>query len=565
VDRTLALDHGVSARGRLGTAVAWVVLAAVALPVGAVLLRALRDGGSWDASSFGRMLGTGRTWRVVAVTVAQAAGSAALTVAVGVPVAWVLARYRFPGRRVVAAVAVVPFVLPTVVVGAAFATLLGPTGVTDLRGTWWAVLAAHLCFNLAVVLRIVGAAVAGLDPDIERAARLLGAGPLGGLRRVVAPAVAPAVAAAGVVVFLFCLTSFGILVILGGGSVTTVEVEIWVRATRQFDLPGAAVLAAVQLVAVIATLAVYGRITRRSHAALRAPGATARRGPRSLVDRLAVGAAVGAVLVIAVVPVLALLERSLRVGDGWGTDHWLGLGSALTGTALAVSPAEALAFSAVTATAAAATAVALGVPAAFAVARRPGGVADRVLLLPLGVSATTLGLGLVLAVGRPPVDLRRSWWLVPAAQALIALPLVVRVVADAVRRLPPNVLDAAAVLGASPADARWRVEVPLVRGGVVAGAGLALLACLGEFGATVFLARSDRPTVPVAIARLLSRPGAAGFGQAMALSCLLAAVCVVVLFVVDRADTPRLTPGRAAASCRCRDGSAGKADCTAWT
>jgi thiamine transport system permease protein len=532
----LALDHGVSGRGRLGTAVAWVVLAAIAVPLGAVLWRSLRDGGAWDASAFGRILGAGRTWRVVVVTVAQAAGSAGLTVAIGVPVAWVLSRYRFPARRLLATVAVVPFVLPTVVVGAAFATLLGPAGVADLRGTWWAVLAAHLCFNLAVVLRVVGAAVTGLDPDLERAARLLGAGPLGGMRRVVVPAISSAVAAAAVIVFLFCLTSFGILVVLGGGSVTTVEVEIWVRATRQFDLPGAAVLAALQLVAVVATLAVHGRITRRSHAALRNRGASLRRVPRGPVDRVAIGSAVGAVLVISVVPVLALFERSLRVGEGWGIDHWSGLGSALAGTALAVSPAEALAVSAVTATVAAAVAVALGVPAAFAVARRPGGAADRVLLLPLGVSATTLGLGLVLAVGRPPVDLRRTWWLVPAAQALVALPLVVRVVADAVRRLPPHVLDAAAVLGAGPAEARWRVEVPLVRGGVVAGAGLALLACLGEFGATVFLARSDRPTVPVAIARLLSRPGAAGFGQAMALSCLLVAVCVVVLIAVDRAD-----------------------------
>jgi len=78
------------------------------------------------------------------------------------------------------------------------------------------------------------------------------------------------------------------------------------------------------------------------------------------------------------------------------------------------------------------------------------------------------------------------------------------------------------------------VELPLLRRPVVAGAGLALVACLGEFGATVFVARQDRPTVPVAIERLMSRPGGAGFGQAMALSCVLAAVCAVVVVALDR-------------------------------
>ncbi|MDQ2678729.1 MAG: ABC transporter permease subunit, partial [Actinomycetota bacterium] len=253
-----------------------VVLTAVALPVVAVALRALRPDGSWSTDAVEQILGSARTWRLVAVTVGQAAVSCVVTVAVGVPVSWVLARYRFVGRGVLRTVAMVPFVLPTVVVGAAFASLLGPRGLVDARGTWWAIVAAHLCFNLAVVVRTVGAALAGTDPDLEAAARLLGAGSLRVLRSVVVPAVAPAVAAAAVVVFLFCLTSFGVIVILGGGSVSTVEVEIWTRATSQFDLSGAGVLCMLQLVAVVATLAVHGRIVR---SATRRAGRSARRAP----------------------------------------------------------------------------------------------------------------------------------------------------------------------------------------------------------------------------------------------------------------------------------------------
>ncbi len=519
-----------------------VVLVAVAVPVVAVAVRALRPDDAWSLDAVTQILGSARTWRLVALTVGQAAASSAVTVAVGVPVAWVLTRYRFAGRSLVRTVAMVPFVLPTVVVGAAFASLLGPRGLVDARGTWWAIIAAHLCFNLAVVVRTVGAAMATSDPDLEAAARLLGADAPRVFRSVVVPAIAPAVAAAAIVVFLFCLTSFGVIVILGGGSVSTVEVEIWTRATSQFDLSGAGVLCMVQLVAVVATLAVHARIARRAATRGGRGGSGGRPPVLSAVGRRpgsgrqwgVVAGAVAAVLVVSVVPLGALVERSFRVGDRLGLDHWRHLGAATAGTGLRVAPIDALVTSLVAAVIGTAVAVALALPAARAVAARPGSRADRVLLLPLGVSATTIGLGLLLVFGRPPLDLRGSPWIVPLGQMLVALPLAVRSIVPALQSMSPSMGEAASLLGAGPSSRWWRVELPLVRRAVVAGGGLAFVACLGEFGATVFLARTARPTVPIAIERLMSRPGGAGFGQAMALSCVLVVLCAAVLWAVDR-------------------------------
>ncbi|MBS1838568.1 MAG: iron ABC transporter permease, partial [Actinobacteria bacterium] len=235
--RSSRVDGGTT--GRIAVA---VVAAAVAVPTLAVLARAVRPDGIWGLDAFGRILGSSRTWRLLAVTVGQAAVSTSLTAAVGLPLAWVLSRYRFPGRGVLRTVAMVPFVLPSVVLGAAIASVLGPAGLVDLRGTWWPVFAAHVCFNVAVFVRIVGAALDGIDPSLEDTARTLGATPAGAAWRVLVPAVRSSAWAAAVIVFLFCLTSFGVIVILGGGAVSTIEVEIWVRATRQFDLSGAAVL-----------------------------------------------------------------------------------------------------------------------------------------------------------------------------------------------------------------------------------------------------------------------------------------------------------------------------------
>ncbi|MFM7069991.1 MAG: ABC transporter permease, partial [Actinomycetes bacterium] len=209
------------------------------------------------------------------------------------------------------------------------------------------------------------------------------------------------------------------------------------------------------------------------------------------------------------------------------------LGDVVEGTSLAVSPVQAVGYSLLGASMAAAVAVVLGVAAARSVARRSGGVVDRWLLVPLGVSATTVGLGVLLAFGRPPVDLRGSWWIVPVVQAIVALPLVVRIVAPALGAIPESVLDAASVMGRSASQRWWQVELPMVRASVASGAVFAVVACLGEFGATVFVARTDRPTIPVAIARLLGRPGPAGFGQAMALSCVLVVVCAALLALID--------------------------------
>jgi len=517
----------------LGVFVVGAVFVMIALPIAAVLLRAVQPDGVWGTEAVTRILGSPRTWRLIAVTVAQALASCTLTIAVGVPVAWVFSRFRFPARSFFRALATVPFVLPSVVIGAAFASLLGPQGLVDARGTWWAILVAQLCFNLAVVVRTVGAALSGLDPSQEAAARMLGDSPFQAARRVVLPAVLPAISAAAVVVFLFCFTSFGVIVMLGGGSVTTVEVEIWTRATRQFDISGAAVLCAIQLVAVLATLSIHARISRKRSTSFSVTLQRTDRMPRTLWEWSAVGAAVTVVIIVCGLPIAALFERSLEVNGGIGFEHWQRLGSAAEGTGLSIDPLSAMLNSLLIATAASVAAVFLGVASARVIAHRPGGSADRILLLPVGVSATTLGLGFLLLAGRPPFDLRGSLWLVPVAQALVAIPLVVRSVLPALQSLPPSLDEAGQLLGVTAQGRFWRIELPAIRPAVIAGAGLAFVACLGEFGATVFLVRAARPTAPVAIERLLSRPGGAGFGQAMALSCILVLFCATVLLLVD--------------------------------
>jgi thiamine transport system permease protein len=515
------------------TAAALVPAAFLALffayPFVAILERGLTQDGGIDLPL--DVLSSASTLGILWFTIWQAAASTALTLLISLPLAWVLARFDFPGRSLVRALVLVPFVLPTVVVATAFLALL-PEGAE--RGVP-AILAAHVFFNLAVVVRIVGAWWGRLDPGLWDAAATLGAGPMQRLRTVTLPLLAPALAAAAALVFLFCFTSFGVILILGGPSYSSLETEIYNQAARLFDLRAAAALSLLQLTAIATVLAVAGLVERRSGAVVPvAPEREVLRRPRGR-ERVAAAGVLGLSALALGLPVAALIERSLATPGGYGLDFYRRLGEE-TATLL-VPPWHAVLNSLLFA--AAATAIALAVGGLAATARRRAGWLDALIMLPLGASAVMLGFGFVIAFDEPPLDLRASPWLVPVVQALVAAPFVMRIVAPALRSIDARLRDAAAVLGASPGRVWLEVDLPLVLRALGVAAGFAFAVSLGEFGATVFVARSDWPTVPVAIFRFLGRPGALNAGQAAALSVVLMVLTAATVLLADRVSTIR--------------------------
>ncbi len=174
-----------------------------------------------------------RLFQIGWFTLWQAVLSTVLTLLAAAPMTWAVSQYEFRGRKLATALVTVPFVLPTVVVGAAFVAL----GWRDSIG---AILAAHVFFNIAVVVRTVGALWSRIDPDLHDAGRVLGAGEWKVFRTVTLPLLRPAIAAAAAIVFLFTFTSFGVVLILGGFRYATLEVEIYRQAVTLFDLPLAA-------------------------------------------------------------------------------------------------------------------------------------------------------------------------------------------------------------------------------------------------------------------------------------------------------------------------------------
>jgi thiamine transport system permease protein len=471
-------------------------------------------------------------------TVWQATASTVLTLLVALPGAYVLSRYAFAGRRVVRALVTVPFVLPTVVVGSAFASLLGPGGPLGGLGldqTVWAILIAHVFFNYAVVVRTVGGLWSHLDPRPEEAARMLGAGRWRAFREVTLPALRPAIATAAAIVFLFTFTSFGVILILGGARYSTLETEIYRQTAQLLNLPLAAALTVVQLVAVVVLLGVTGWIEGRRGVALRLRSAeeTALR-PRRASARALLAANLALMFVLLGVPLLVLVERSIHPPGGYSFGFYRALGEVHAGSTLFVAPIDAIANSLRFAVMATAIAVVVGGCGAFALAssRRRG--LDALFSLPLGVSAVTVGFGFLIALDHAPFDFRGSSWLIPIAQALVAIPFVIRIMAPVLRAIDPRLREAAATLGANPARVWREVDLPIVARAALVAAGFAFAISLGEFGATLFIVRPDAPTLPVLVFRLLGQPGPQNFGAAMAASVILMALTVLAIVGIER-------------------------------
>jgi len=512
-------------------------------PVAGMVGRGLFADGSLDLGGFGDVLARPRTQRLIALTVGQAALASVVCVILGLPIAHVLYRLRFRGQRMLRALVVLPFVLPTVVVGVAFRTLLregGLLGGLHLDGTFAAIMLALVFFNVAVVVRTVGNAWEGLDSRQEEAARVLGAGPVRVWLTVTLPRLAPAIASAASIVFLFCSTAFGVVLVLGGTRFGTIETEIYLLTTQFLDLRAASVLSVTQLVVVVLLLLVAARARGRRTAQRRIDAERSRRAPAiGDVPAVAVTLLVAAFLAL---PIVALVLRSLHTADGWGVGNYVALGGTGSRNALVVPVWEALANSLVVAVQATAIALVIGLAASLVISRRPRSAGlrralagfDGALMLPLGVSAVTVGFGFLITLNQPPFDLRSSPVLVPIAQALVALPLVVRTVLPVLTAIDGRMRESAAVLGSAPWRVLRDVDLSIVARPVVAASGFAFAVALGEFGATSFLSRPDRPTLPVVIFRLIGLPGGDNLGMALAASVVLAAVTVGVIALVER-------------------------------
>ncbi len=494
--------------------------------------------------------------RVVGFTFKQAFLSTILTLVIGLPGAYLFGKFQFRGKRILRALTGVPFVMPTLVVAAGFYALLGPNGwinevlmrILHLENppiqfvnTFAAILTAHVFYNTTIVLRVVGDYWSRLDPRLEQAARVLGANRLKTLREITLPLLLPAIAASSLLVFIFNFTSFGVVLVLGGPLFATLEVEIYYQTISLFNLPMAATLSLLQIGFTLILTILYTRLTRHINQPVELSSRVKSQRPLiSPRSRILAGFMIVFLLLFLISPLASLGLKSLSGSDPGSSltlAFYRALGENPRESLFYVPPTSALGVSLGYGLITVVLALVLGLPAAWALAKKNLTLMDKILdpllMLPLGTSAVTLGLGFLVALDTPPVDLRTSPFLVPIAHTLVAFPFVVRSLTPALASIQPKLRQAAAVLGASPQRITREIDLPLIGRALLVAATFAFTISIGEFGASSLITRPEYPTVPVVIYRLLSRPGALNYGQAMALSTILMVTTLVGMLIME--------------------------------
>jgi thiamine transport system permease protein len=503
--------------------------------------------------------------RVVGFTVWQAFLSTLLTLVLGLPGAYLLGRFNFRGKSLLRAITGVPFVMPTVVVAAGFNALLGPKGWVNVFlmalfdisdppiqfiNSFAAILVAHVFYNTTIILRMVGDFWSHLDPKLGQAASVLGATKWMVLHKITIPLLLPVISAAALLVFIFDFTSFGVVLILGGPQYATLEVEIFYQTISLFNLPLASVLSILQLCCTLLMTLIYTRITSglAKPLVLRSQQINLKM-LTNWKTRLFVFCMVGLLLILLFSPLLALASRSVlslesrrdlsgEVNQGFSLSFYKALSQNPQESLFYVPPSTAIGISMSYAAATILLALLVGTPAAWALAQNGDSMLNRILdpilMLPLGTSAVTLGLGFIVALAHPPLDLRASPLIIPIAHTLVAFPFVVRSLVPALRSIQPRLRQAASVLGASPRQVLRHIDIPIIGKALLVAATFAFTISIGEFGATSLISRPEYPTIPIVIYRFLSRPGAMNYGQALALATILMGVTITGMLAIER-------------------------------
>ncbi len=520
-------------------------------PLIKIFLLSLRPEGQWQYDVFRKVFGSAYYGRILWFTFWQAAVSTALTLVLAIPGAFVFARFRFPGKNLLSAFITVPFVLPTVVVAAAFDSLLGSYGLINafisrfgfsfqisIDRTIWIILAAHVFYNYSVVIRMVGGFWAQMESSLADAARMMGASPFTVFRKITFPLLRPAIFASGLLVFVFCFSSFGVILILGGPAFSTIEVEIYRQAVHIFNLPVAAVLSLIQILFTFAIMQIYTRFQRKISVTLNPESRSrSQRKAVSFSDKIMLWANIIFILMFLGFPLLSLILRSMFTESGFSPAYYTALFHNENDSFFFIPPVQALLNSLGFAGITLIMALVIGASAAVFLAKpasRFAAFLDPVFMLPLSTSAVTLGFAFIIALDRPPLNLRTSLMLVPIAHTLAAFPFVVRSILPALRSIPMNLREAASLLGANPWQVWRTVDLPIIGRALLVAAVFAFTVSLGEFGATAFTARPHTATMPLAIYRFLGQPGAMNYGQAMAMSSLLMLVTAAGFLCIEK-------------------------------
>jgi thiamine transport system permease protein len=523
-------------------------------PLGSVLVGGLTDrSGRFSFGILTSLLRDPYYLRIIGFTVLQAILSTVLSVLMGLPGAYLLARYEFRGKRLIEALTTVPFVLPSIIVVLGFVRFFGNNGILNrflmavlgleepplrILYSLQAILVAHAFYNFPVVVRVVSSLWRRIHPSTEEAARSLGAHGLRLFWRVTLPQILPAILSAAALVFIFCLLSFAVVLVLGGGPrYTTLEVEVYRLAKVSLDLKTGSALALIGAIISLVFLYAYIKLQQRSSFAEQMtedPEKPRLAGVLGSVRGVFYLLYLLLMALVILAPMVTVVAYSFQLRSGWGQQaislEWYRRILSVGGPYLR-AVANSLFFAVMTML----LSVPLGTVLAYVGARsRFAGsrFLEAVMMLPIGISSIILGLGYLKAYQQLPWPIVGRWYAIVFAHTVIAYPFVIRVASATFRKMKSSLAEAARSLGAGPWRLFWHLELPLARSALITGAAFAFGISVGEINASLMLYNERLITIPVMIYRLI---GSYNFIGACAMGSVLMLFCFLAFLIIDRA------------------------------
>jgi thiamine transport system permease protein len=472
-----------------------------------------------------------RTLQLIWFTAWQATVSTAICLILGIPGAYVLYRKRFRGQRVIRALITIPFMLPTIVVATAFSVFQnGNTNPIVL------IIIAHVFINYSLTVRTIGSQWVELDRTTEEAAAISGAGRLRILWSISLPQLRSSVISSASTTFMYCAASYGIILVLGGGTVHTIETEIATSAIGLLDLPRTAALALIQTALSALAFAVSNRGGRNDFGI----GSVHYVESRDWVDKRDLPAVLVTGLIIVgllLIPMWDIFARALA-----DPDNFTRLDSRGTRDLLNISVLQSLGNSMRNLVISMFVSMVVGTLIAWLLThsrlKRTRVMVELLMVLPLGISTVVLGFGYLITFTNSTIPLRESWLVVPLIQSVMAVPLVTRIIYPALLAVGVQQTENAAMDGANSWQIWWHIEGPQIRSAITTASAFAGLVSIGEFGAASLLAFGDQATLPTVLYTLVSRPGGHNYGMAMAVSVLLILFTFLIVLVVSY-ESPR--------------------------
>ncbi|RKX47614.1 MAG: iron ABC transporter permease, partial [Thermotogae bacterium] len=477
----------------------------------------------------------------------QALASTLFTLLLGLPGAYIFAKYDFPGKGILKALLTVPFVMPSIMVALGFIILFGRSGIlAHLIGrdpgilySWKAIILAHVFYNFPVVVRMVSSLWQRINPHYEEAALSLGARGFTLFRKVTLPMLMPAIFASSMLTFVFCFLSFSIPLILGGYQYATIEVDIFTAIMTLLDFKTGAALAIIQISLSFVFMYLYLKsldlyVKAEEQRIFKEPVPLTLRELLS-VNGVFIAAYSAMVFIFILSPLMVVVYHSFTYGGGFTLEWYRRVFSPEYNPIFGANSMTAIRNSLFFGFSTVLISTLLALSIAYIMYRwefKGKTLFDALVMLPLASSAITLGLGYIKAFHKPPLNLLGTWYLIVFAHTIIAYPFVLRAISTVLKKIKPSLKEAAMSLGANELKAFLKVELPLAFGGIVVGAIFAFAMSIAELGATYMIYKPEYTTITIAIYRFL---GSRQFGPASAMSVILMMVSTIAFILIERA------------------------------